>query len=215
MRRPQWFWRRKTTRRSTQNNARNCRQQSRLRLPKRISWNSSGRTISSNYEHTILVGTYEYSFLMFPNFILLLPHSDREEHLLNDCEWKLRSTEQSCKAKLTAAETAKREALERAEITETEAHRQLDEVKHLRSYEAEVTQLRSLTTVQSESIVSMTKKLDDLKEELEEANQTVNDSLETVRKIKFQCEQYGPRKSILISFIICYLIIYCYLSTEK
>lgn len=127
--------------------------------------------------------------------------TDREEHLLQDCEWKLRSTEQSCKTKVSAAEAAKREALERAETIETEAHRQIDEVKHLRSYEAEVAQLRGLTTVQSESIVSMTQKLDDLKEELEEANQTVNDSLETVRKIKFQCEQYvflnKPSKTII------------------
>lgn len=90
---------------------------------------------------------------------------------------------------MTAAETSKREALERANVIENEAHRQIDEVRHLRSYEAEVAQLRGLTSVQSESIVSMTKKLDDLKEELEEANQTVNESLETVRKVKLQCEQ--------------------------
>lgn len=127
---------------------------------------------------------------------------DREEHLLQDCEWKLRSTEQSCKAKVTAAESAKREALERAENIETEAHRQIDEVKHLRSYEAEVCQLRGLTNVQSESIVSMTRQLDDLKQELEEANHTVTESLETVRKIKFQCEQY------VNSYNICVKVLY-------
>lgn len=63
------------------------------------------------------------------------------------------------------------------------------QVKHLRSYEAEVTQLRGLTNVQSESIQTMTRQLDELKEELVEANNTVAESLETVRKIKFQCQQ--------------------------
>lgn len=62
-------------------------------------------------------------------------------------------------------------------------------MKHLRSYEAEVTQLRGLSNVQSQSLQSMTRQLDELKEELTEANRTVTDSLETVRKIKFQCEQ--------------------------
>lgn len=35
----------------------------------------------------------------------------------------------------------------------------------------------------------MTRQLDELKEELTEANNTVAESLETVRKIKFQCQQ--------------------------
>lgn len=53
---------------------------------------------------------------------------DREEHLLNDCEWKLRSTEQSCKAKVLAAETAKREALNSVTAIETESNKQKQEV---------------------------------------------------------------------------------------
>lgn len=63
------------------------------------------------------------------------------------------------------------------------------QVKHLKSLVAEVNQLRGLTNVQSQSITSMTQKLDDLKYELEDANNTVAESIETVRKIKFQCEQ--------------------------
>lgn len=65
----------------------------------------------------------------------------------------------------------------------------IGQAKHLRSYEAEVSQLRGLTNVQSDSIRSMTRQLDELKEELTEANNTVAESLETVRKIKFQCQQ--------------------------
>ena len=53
---------------------------------------------------------------------------EREEHLLQDCEWKLRTTEQKCKAKVVAAELAKDEAVNKAAEIETEAHRQMSEV---------------------------------------------------------------------------------------
>lgn len=55
-------------------------------------------------------------------------NSDREEHLLQDCEWKLRSTEQMCKAKVMAAEAAKNEAINKSKEIETESKRQFDEV---------------------------------------------------------------------------------------
>lgn len=47
---------------------------------------------------------------------------------MQDCEWKLRSTEQSCKAKVVAAELAKREALDKVTAVETESKRQMQEV---------------------------------------------------------------------------------------
>lgn len=56
-------------------------------------------------------------------------NSDREEHLLQDCEWKLRTTEQTCKAKVKAAEAARNEAVNKANEIETESKRQFDEVK--------------------------------------------------------------------------------------
>lgn len=49
---------------------------------------------------------------------------------MQDCEWKLRSTEQSCKAKVVAAEFAKREALDKVTAVETESKRQMQEVWH-------------------------------------------------------------------------------------
>ncbi|XP_037032855.1 putative leucine-rich repeat-containing protein DDB_G0290503 isoform X1 [Bradysia coprophila] len=121
--------------------------------------------------------------------LLRTVNSDREEHLLQDCEWKLRSTEQACKAKVVAAEAARKEALEKAEQIEVEAKKQISEVQHLRSYEAEVAALRGLTSDQKESINSMIFQLDEMKKELETANKTVDESIETVRKIKFQCAQ--------------------------
>lgn len=48
---------------------------------------------------------------------------------MQDCEWKLRSTEQTCKAKLVAAETAKRDALDKAAAIEDESKRQMQEVR--------------------------------------------------------------------------------------
>lgn len=49
--------------------------------------------------------------------------------------------------------------------------------------------LRGLTNDQKESINSMILQLDEMKKELETANKTVDESIETVRKIKFQCAQ--------------------------
>lgn len=50
-------------------------------------------------------------------------------------------------------------------------------------------QLRGLTNEQHESIDLMTKQIDELKSELEDANKTVEESIEKVRKIKYQCQQ--------------------------
>lgn len=55
-------------------------------------------------------------------------NSDREEHLLQDCEWKLRSTEQACKAKVMAAVSARNDAINKSKEIETESKRQFDEV---------------------------------------------------------------------------------------
>lgn len=71
-------------------------------------------------------------FFRTSNCLILCFYSDREEHLLQDCEWKLRSTEQACKAKVVAAETARKEALEKAERTEIEAKKQISEVNSCR-----------------------------------------------------------------------------------
>lgn len=62
-------------------------------------------------------------------------------------------------------------------------------MKHLKSYEAEVAQLRGLTGSQEDAITHMTQKLEDLKFELEDANKTVAESIETVRKIQYQYKQ--------------------------
>lgn len=53
---------------------------------------------------------------------------DREELLLQDCEWQIRSTQQSCKARVVEAEKLKKDAIEKAEKIEAEARTQFEKV---------------------------------------------------------------------------------------
>lgn len=59
-------------------------------------------------------------------YIILL--TDREEHLLQDCEWKLRKTEKACKDRIVEAERARTEALQRMKQIEKDVKKQLEEV---------------------------------------------------------------------------------------
>lgn len=54
---------------------------------------------------------------------------DREELLLQDCEWKIRATEKACKERLTAAEQLKKEAIKNSEKIAAESKAQLDKVR--------------------------------------------------------------------------------------
>lgn len=54
--------------------------------------------------------------------------SDREELLLQDCEWKIRAIEKSCKDRLNAAEQAKQEAIKRSDKITAETQAQLEKV---------------------------------------------------------------------------------------
>lgn len=53
---------------------------------------------------------------------------DREELLLQDCEWKIRSTERACKERINTAEKAKKEAIEKSEKLVATSQSQLDKV---------------------------------------------------------------------------------------
>lgn len=54
--------------------------------------------------------------------------ADREELLLQDCEWKIRETERSCKDRINAAELAKKEALQKSEQIANNAKTQSEQV---------------------------------------------------------------------------------------
>ncbi|KAL5292548.1 hypothetical protein ACFFRR_011380 [Megaselia abdita] len=121
--------------------------------------------------------------------LLRTQNADREEHLITDCEWQLRIMQKQCKDKIDSAEKAKSEALEKATKIESEAKDKFTEVSHLKTYEAEVKQLRGLTCDQRSSIVEMTEKIEELKSDLEAANQELETQIEFVKKIKYQCDQ--------------------------
>lgn len=62
-------------------------------------------------------------------------------------------------------------------------------MKHLRSREAEVGQLRGLTGDQRDSISSLTNQIDDLKERLDDETQRLRESLQKIEKLTFKNKQ--------------------------
>lgn len=56
---------------------------------------------------------------------------EREERLMEDCEWKLRSTQKQCKEKLEAADKERQAAIKKMTDIETEWNRHSVEVSEL------------------------------------------------------------------------------------
>lgn len=115
-------------------------------------------------------------------------NQDREEHLMEDCEWKMRTMQKQCKDKLDQAELQKKEALQRAEEMEEITRLQEDKIESLGSLEGEVSALRGLTGDQRESLTSIMRQLEVVKEELDEANERSTLEIRNAQKIKTQCE---------------------------
>lgn len=115
-------------------------------------------------------------------------NQDREEHLMEDCEWKMRTMQKQCKDKLDQAELQKKEALQRAEEMEEITRLQEDKIESLCSLEGEVSALRGLTGDQRESLTSIMRQLEVVKEELDEANERSALEIKNAQKIKTQCE---------------------------
>ncbi|XP_055855477.1 inner centromere protein A isoform X2 [Episyrphus balteatus] len=126
-------------------------------------------------------------------------NADREESLMSDCEWQLRQMQKTCKDKIDKAEHQRKEAIERNQRIQEEAEEKLHEVEHLRSYEAEVKQLRGLTGEQENSIISMREQIEELKADLVTANENLEEQIECVRKIKYQCNNalYDKEREML------------------
>ncbi|XP_037904457.1 putative uncharacterized protein DDB_G0282133 isoform X4 [Hermetia illucens] len=115
-------------------------------------------------------------------------NADREEHLMADCEWKLRTMQRTCKDKVEAAKKEKNEALEKANEISTRATEQIERVTHLIPLEAEIKQLRGLTNDQRESMSSMSEQMTELRDDLEAANKRLEEEIENVRKIRLHCD---------------------------
>lgn len=114
----------------------------------------------------------------------------REELLLQDCEWKIRSTERSCKDRIIAAERAKSEAIAKSEKISSEAESQSEELKHLKTYQAEVAALRGLTNEQRQSITFLTQQLEEIKARLDESTRQLDDSMSKIRKMAIKFASY-------------------------
>ncbi|XP_053675626.1 trichohyalin [Anopheles nili] len=112
----------------------------------------------------------------------------REEDLMKDCEFTIRNMQKTCKEKMETVEKERKQALEQVCRLEELARKRTDEVHHLKSYEAEVEQLRGLTYDQKEALTSMTKKAEGLKAELETAYNKLEEEMVKVQQIKNRCE---------------------------
>ncbi|XP_049289720.1 uncharacterized protein LOC125767312 isoform X1 [Anopheles funestus] len=112
----------------------------------------------------------------------------REEDLMKDCEFTIRNMQKTCKEKMETVEKERKHALEQVSRLEELTRKRTDEVRHLKTYEAEVEQLRGLTYDQKESLVSMTRQVESLKAELETAYNKLEEEMVKVQQIKNRCE---------------------------
>lgn len=112
---------------------------------------------------------------------------DREEHLMEDCEWKLRSMMKQCKEKLEKAESEKLTLKDQAQVDKQLIKSQRDEIKNLKACEREANQLRGLSQDQKDSISSMLQRIDDLKAELSSLKRRLQDEIDSCLQIKRDC----------------------------
>lgn len=90
----------------------------------------NGKGISNNCGHLIQVNKhYDFVLIWFQTILAFL--TDREELLLQDCEWKIRETEKTCKDRIKAAEQLKQEAIRKAEKVSTESQTQHEKVNKI------------------------------------------------------------------------------------
>lgn len=115
-------------------------------------------------------------------------NTGREQQLLDDFEWKLREVEQSCKRRLEekdkAAEEKIKEAFRSVEDKVKSAEAQLNEVVHLKSYEAEVRQLRGLTEDQQTTLRTMSDRVD----RLQASEESLRDEISKLKR-QIECEK--------------------------
>ncbi|CAO1440643.1 unnamed protein product, partial [Diamesa serratosioi] len=112
---------------------------------------------------------------------------DREEHLMEDCEWKIRSMLKSAKEKVDKAEKERIIIADQTQLDKQLIKEQRLEIKQLKSTETEAGQLRGLTTEQCETIKSMTKRVNELKAELETINKRLQTEIDSCQQIKRDC----------------------------
>jgi chromosome segregation ATPase len=112
---------------------------------------------------------------------------DREEHLMEDCEWKLRQMMKQCKEKIEKSEKEKLTLKDQAQLDRQTIRSQRDEIKSLKACEEEANQLRGLTNDQKDSMSTMIKRIEDLKTELANTKRRLQDEIDSCLQIKRDC----------------------------
>lgn len=129
-----------------------------------------------------IAAKFKHEFEQLRNF-----NCDREEHLMEDCEWKIRQMMKQCKEKIGKCEQVTKSLNDQAQIDRQTIKNQHEEIKTLKDYEKEVTQLRGLTDEQKNSISSLLKRIDDLKAELGSVKRRLQDEIDSCLQIKRDC----------------------------
>ncbi len=111
----------------------------------------------------------------------------REETLMEDCEWKVRQMMKQCKEKFEKIEKEKLTLKDQAQIDRQTIRSQRDEIKNLKGSEREANQLRGLTNEQKESITTMTKRIEELRIELEGISKKLQTEIDSCKQIKRDC----------------------------
>lgn len=114
-------------------------------------------------------------------------NSDREEHLMEDCEWKLRQMMKQCKEKLEKSEKEKLTLKDQAQLDKQTIRSQRDEIKSLKACEVEADQLRGLTNDQKDTMTTMIKRMEDLKVDLASTKARLQHEIDSCLQIKRDC----------------------------
>lgn len=122
-------------------------------------------------------------------FEMLRTHNrEREESLMTDCEWQLRQMQRQCKDKVDKSNYERKQAAAKAEELEQELQSRRKESEHLRVCQAQVNSLRGVVSEQEQSIQTLMDRIENLKGDLESANENLEAQIEAVHKIKYQCD---------------------------
>lgn len=108
---------------------------------------------------------------------------------MSDCEWQMRQMQRQCKDKLDKSNYERKQASAKAEELELELQSRHKEAEHLRICQAQVKSLSGVVSEQERSIQTLMERIENLKDELDTANENLEAQIEAVHKIKYQCDK--------------------------
>ncbi|GAB0095643.1 hypothetical protein DMENIID0001_110480 [Sergentomyia squamirostris] len=115
-------------------------------------------------------------------------NQEREEHLMEDCEWKMRAMQKKCKDRLDAITKEHQQAMETNAKLKATAEQYLKDLNRLKTIECEAKSLRGLTSEQRDSLLSVSVQLNEVKSELEAAKIRADQEIRNAQRIRAKCE---------------------------